>query len=72
MHKILWLESFEGRYYSEDLGINGWIILDWIMGKEGVEVSTGFIWLRIGTSGGPCKHGNEPSYSIQGWEIMTR
>ena len=26
---------------------------------------TGLIWLRIGTGGGPCKSGNEPSGSIK-------
>jgi hypothetical protein len=26
---------------------------------------TGFSWLRIGSSGGICKHGNEPSGSIR-------
>jgi hypothetical protein len=27
-------------------------------------VRTGFIWLKIGTSGGICEHGNEHSDSI--------
>jgi hypothetical protein len=31
---------------------NGKIILEWIVGKLDGEVWTGFIWLRIGTSGG--------------------
>jgi hypothetical protein len=26
---------------------------------------TGFGWLRIGSSGGLCEHGNEPSGSIK-------
>jgi hypothetical protein len=26
--------------------------------------------LRIGTSGGSCEHGNEPSVSIKCWEIV--
>jgi hypothetical protein len=26
---------------------------------------TGFSWLRIGSSGGFCEHGNEPSGSIK-------
>jgi hypothetical protein len=36
----------------EDLGIDGRTILEWILGKEGDKLWTGFIWLRIGTSGG--------------------
>jgi hypothetical protein len=52
MHTIYWLENLKGRDHSEDLGIDGKIILEWILGKQGGEVWTGFIWLRIGTSGG--------------------
>jgi hypothetical protein len=33
-------------------------------------VLTKFIWLRIGTSGGLCEHGNEPSGSIKCWGIL--
>jgi hypothetical protein len=31
---------------------------------------TGVICLRIGTSGGSCEDGNEPSGSIKCWEIL--
>jgi hypothetical protein len=31
-----------------------------------------FIWLRIGTSGGSCEHGNEPSGSIKFLEIPEK
>jgi hypothetical protein len=30
----------------------------------------GLIWLRIGTNGGSCKHGNEDSGSIKCLEII--
>jgi len=36
----------------EDLVIDGRMILEWILGKQGWKVWTGFIWLRMGTSGG--------------------
>jgi hypothetical protein len=36
----------------EDLGVDGKIISEWILGKWDRRVWTGFIWLRIGTSGG--------------------
>jgi hypothetical protein len=45
-------EKPEGKRHSEDLGVDGRIMLEWILGKLGEEVSTGFIWLRVGTSGG--------------------
>jgi hypothetical protein len=31
-----------------EIGLGGW---------------TGFLWLRIGTNGGSCEHGNEQSYT---------
>jgi hypothetical protein len=36
----------------------------------GLEVWIGFIWLKIGTSGGFCGHGNEPSGSLKGGEFL--
>jgi hypothetical protein len=35
----------------ENLGIDGRIISEWILGKEGGKVWTGCIWLRAGTNG---------------------
>jgi hypothetical protein len=28
-----WLKNLKGRDYSEDLGVDGTIILEWILGK---------------------------------------
>jgi hypothetical protein len=33
MHKELWLEKSSVREYLEDLGVDGKIILEWILGK---------------------------------------
>jgi hypothetical protein len=44
-------EKLKGRYHSEDLGIDGKIILEWALGKQSGKLWTGCIWLRIETSG---------------------
>jgi hypothetical protein len=31
----IWLEGLKGRDHSEDLGVDGRIILEWILGKYG-------------------------------------
>jgi hypothetical protein len=38
--------------HAEDLCVGGKIILEWILGKQVGKVWTGFIRLRIRTSGG--------------------
>jgi hypothetical protein len=48
---MFWLENWKGRNHLEDLGVDGKIILELILGKYGGRVWTGFILLRIGTSG---------------------
>jgi len=51
MNTIFWFEN-KGRDHSEDLGVEGKIILEWILGRQGRKVWTGCMWLRIGSSGG--------------------
>jgi hypothetical protein len=41
-----------GKSYSEDLDVDGRIVLEWVLWKQGGKVCTGFIWLRIGACGG--------------------
>jgi hypothetical protein len=50
MHTKFLLKNLKGRGYWEDLGVDGNIILEWILEKLGVSVWTRFSWLRIGTS----------------------
>jgi len=38
--------------------------------KWAVRAQTGLIWLRIGTSGGICEHGNEPSGCTKWGEFL--
>jgi hypothetical protein len=52
MLTVLWFEKLKVRDSSEDLGVDGRIILEWILGKLGGKMWTGCIWIRIGTSGG--------------------
>jgi hypothetical protein len=51
MHTKFWPETLNGRDDSEDRSIDGKIILEWILGKQGGKVWTGCIWVRIQTNG---------------------
>jgi len=55
----------ERKRKSDDLGVDGRIILEWILGKYNEKFWTGCVWLRIATSGGSCGHGYEPPGSIR-------
>jgi hypothetical protein len=48
----MWSEHVKEGNKLEDLGVDGKIILEWILEKQGGKVWIGCIWLRIGTSGG--------------------
>jgi len=50
MHAKFSSEDLKGRDHSKDLGLDGKIILEWILGRSGGKV--GFIWFRTGTSDG--------------------
>jgi hypothetical protein len=42
----------KGRGYLEDPGVDGKIILEWMLGKWGGRMWTGCMWLSIETIGG--------------------
>jgi hypothetical protein len=48
--------------------MGGWIILRWILKRYGGTIWSGFIWLWMRTGGG--HFGNEPSVSIERWEVL--
>lgn len=65
------IKGFDGgdlkeRNHLENLYINWWIILKWTLKTWDGIVRTGFIWLKIRTSGGGfCELGNEPFVSTK-------
>jgi hypothetical protein len=50
IHTKFWLEKLKGKDHLEDLGIDGKIILELILGKQ-VKGWAGCIWQGMGTSG---------------------
>jgi hypothetical protein len=62
-------ETLNARHNLVDLDVDGRVILKVDLKKYSARVWTGFVWLRIGISGG--EHGNEPSGSIKGEEFLT-
>jgi hypothetical protein len=38
MHTIFWLDNLKGRVHLDNLGVDGRIILEWILGKQGGRV----------------------------------
>jgi hypothetical protein len=44
-------DNMKETNHSEELGVDGRRILEWILGKQGGKVWTGFIWFRIGIVG---------------------
>jgi hypothetical protein len=43
MYTVFWLENLKGRDHSEDLSVDGKIILERILGRYGGKVWTGCI-----------------------------
>jgi len=48
----IWSENLKGRDHSEDLCVDGRIILEWILEKYVGKVCTGLVWVRTETIGG--------------------
>ena len=47
-----WLGNRRERDHCGDLGVDGWIILEWISRRWDVDTWTELGWPRIGTVGG--------------------
>jgi hypothetical protein len=38
IYAMFWLENLKGKEYLEDIGVDGNIILEWILGKRGEDM----------------------------------
>jgi hypothetical protein len=70
MYAGFWWGKLRERDHLEDPDVDWRIILSWICRKCDVGTWTGSSWLRIGTGGGTCKLGKEPSGSIKCGEYL--
>jgi hypothetical protein len=52
MHTKFFSETLKGRDHAEDSGVDGRIILEWILGKYGEKVWTGCAWVKIAITDG--------------------
>ena len=70
MHTGFWWGNVRERDRLEYPGVDGKIILRLIFRTWDVRSWTGLLWLKIGTGGGLCECGNEPSGSVKCREII--
>jgi hypothetical protein len=70
MHTKFQSEKRTGNHHFGGVGINGTIMLKWILKKLSVCIGTRCMWLRIESIGGYCEHGNERLSSIKGGEFL--
>jgi len=52
MHFKFWSENLKGRDNLKDISVDEMTELKWFLKKQHTRLLIGFIWLRIGTSGG--------------------
>jgi hypothetical protein len=52
MHTKFTSENLKGKGHAKDLGVDRKIIMGLILGKQDSKVWAGFIYPRIGTTGG--------------------
>ena len=52
MHTGSWCGNLKDRDHLESLGIDGRIIIKWLLKKWDREAGTALLWLKIGAGGG--------------------
>jgi hypothetical protein len=65
-----WWINLRERDHCGDPGVDGKVVLRWILRKWIVGVRTGLMCLRIGTGGDTFECGNEPSGSVKCVEFL--
>ena len=70
MYKGFWWGNLRVKDHLRDPGIDGRIILRWILRKRDVGVWTESSWFRIRQVAGTCECGNEPLGSIKCGEFL--
>jgi hypothetical protein len=68
MHTIFWLENLKERDYSEDLGVDERIILEWILKIRVGRCQLDASGSRYGPLADSCDNDNIPSSFIKGRE----
>jgi len=58
MQRNSWSEILKGRGHLGDLGVDGKIILIWLLNKYGVRMWTEFNWIWIRSSDRLSEHSN--------------
>jgi len=70
MHTIFWLTSLMGRDHSEDIDVDGKVILEFILGNTvggcGLDASGS----GLGPVAGSSEHSNELSGPVEGGEFI--
>jgi hypothetical protein len=70
MRTEFWLENLKARDHSEDLSVDGRMILKFMLGKYCVGCGLVSPASGYGPVVGSCELGNEPSGSIKGGEFL--
>jgi hypothetical protein len=50
MPSKFWLQVLKEMYHFRHAGMDDRLIIKWVLRKQNMKI-TGFIWLRVGTSG---------------------
>jgi hypothetical protein len=66
----LWLENLNKRGHMEELGVDGKMILEWILGNRAGRCGLYSSGSGQGPKAGSCEHGNESSGSIRSREFL--